>query len=204
MKIVLMLSLSDIGNQISDFLNPSPADIDSMQAGGPITTQCIAQGVLDSFFELASVTWTSAIAAVLFMSVFQRKSADDVQRRFPQFCAVCFGVPLVLALLPLIDNSYGPSGAWCWVTKDGWRFGQFYVPLWICIAFNSVIYFRVLRLLRRTLKAAGPNDATAATIRKFTKRLSWYPFILVIVWFWATVNRIYEASGGAPLFWLYL
>ena len=212
MKLVLMLSLSDIGNQIADFIQPTAAEFASMEAGGPIVPTCYTQAILDSFFELASVTWTSAIAATLFLSVFQRKSTEDVSRRFPIFCAVCYGMPAVLALLPLIDNSYGPSGAWCWISSNIestrqhlWRAFQFYVPLWLCITFNSVVYVRVLRLLHKTLKASGPSDATAATIRKFMARLQYYPFILVVVWLWATINRIYEfASGGKQIFWLYL
>jgi uncharacterized membrane protein YadS len=53
--------------------------------------------------------------------------------------------------------------------------------------------------------AAGSEDDTAVLIRRLLRRLSIYPFLLVVVWFWPTVNRIYEsATGGDQVFWLFL
>lgn len=34
------------------------------------------------------------------------------------------------------------------------RFLVFYIPLWICIFYNAVTYFKVIRLVRRTQRLA--------------------------------------------------
>jgi hypothetical protein len=59
---------------------------------------------------------------------------------------------LLLALLPLADASYGPSGAWCWVRPErvAWVFAQFYAPMWIAVAFNAAVYVGTRRLLLKT------------------------------------------------------
>ena len=86
-----------------------------------------------------------------------------------------------------------------------WRAFQFYVPLWLAIVFNSYVYLRVIRLLRRTVGVSGPGDPLATKMLRVIQRLQWFPLILLIVWVPATVNRIYEtASGGNMIFWLFL
>lgn len=247
--LVCILSACDILNQVSDFISPDAGELAEMAAGGPTTASCYAQAVLDSFFELASVMWTSAIATTLYLSVFRRMSADDVAAKLPLFAAINFGVPLVLTIAPWFDGAYGPSGGWCWIVeaKQYWRALQFYIPLWVVIVYNAVTYVRVVRLLRRTVTvgrgggggggsggggssggsggatprpsprggaaaasapaAAGDaaGDATAAAIRRIVVRLQAYPFILLIVYLPATVNRIAEvAMGGRQVFALFL
>ena len=108
----MMMSLADIGNQISNFASPSSGDIVAMEAGAPITNACLSQSISDSFFELSSILWTTCRAYVLYAFVIQRAHADALWRRVPFFFALCCGVPLLLALLPLADEAYGPAGPW--------------------------------------------------------------------------------------------
>ena len=209
--LVALLSLTDIGSQVfSVLVSPSPAELDAMAAGGAVTPLCIAQAVGSSFFELSSVMWTTAIAATLFLFVFRGMAADAVERRLPLFALACVGAPLLLALLPLADASYGPSGAWCWIRPErvGWVFAQFYVPLWLAVTFNAVVYVATRRLLLRTVEASSARgelaaaDETALKLRRLIERLQLYPAILVVVWTFASINRIYEAATGGdrPVF----
>ena len=230
--LVAILSCCDILNQVADFISPDAGAVAEMAKGAQVTTECYAQAILDSFFELASVLWTTAIAATLYMSVFLRMSADSVQAKLPYFALFCFGVPALLTAAPWFDNAYGPAGGWCWIieAKSYWIFIQFYIPLWLAVAYNATTYVRVVRLLRRTasmglsgaaapaassvaspsmnataLTATSGSDATAATIRRIVRRLQWYPFVLIIVYLPATVNRIVEvSSGGQQYFALFL
>jgi len=229
--LVAVLSLTDIGSQVFNTVaGPSAADIDAMNAGADVTPACLAQAVGASFFELSSVLWTTAIAWTLYLHVFVRMPADQVAARLPTFVAACCGVPLVLALAPLADGSYGPSGAWCWIRADrpAWVFLQFYVPLWGAVAFNAWVYVRTYSLLARTVEASAaaagggsgggggaeamgasaggvPGDETAAKLERVIARLRYYPMILVVVWSFASINRVYEAATGgtAPIFALF-
>ena len=207
--LVAVLSATDIGSQVfSVLVSPSASDLDAMNAGGAVTPVCLAQAIGSSFFELSSVLWTTAIAATLYLFVWRRMAAEDVERKLPLFALVCIGAPLLLALLPLADASYGPSGAWCWIrpTRHAWVFAQFYAPLWVAVIFNGVIYVGTRRLLQRTVQASaasgelGAGDETTLRLRLLIERLSLYPAILVAVWLAASVNRVYEATGGAPIF----
>lgn len=84
------------------------------------------------------------------------------------------------------------------------QFISFYIPLWIAVAFNGYAYWKVLRTLHSTIKLAGPNDPSAENIRKVMKRLSVYPFILVIVWTVESINAIVSAATGNSYFALAL
>lgn len=181
-----------------------------MERTGRVTPECYVQAIGNSIFELSSVLWTTAIAATLYMFVLKRMPADQVEKKLGLMFLVCLGIPILLACLPLFDDGYGPSGAWCWVragtSKTYWQFIIFYGPLWIAIGFNAFVYVRTWRLLRRTLDAAGggAGDETYKKLHAVMQRLQMYPFILLIVWLFASINRLYEAlSGGDQVFALY-
>ena len=96
-----------------------------------VTVQCYIQAVGNSFFELSSVLWTSAIAYTLYLSVMWQMRPEQIEARFPRFLIMCWGVPAILSGLPFIDHAYGVAGSWCWITdaQTKWRFIQFYGEL---------------------------------------------------------------------------
>lgn len=207
--LVMILSVTDVLNQAMDFLQPSAAELDTMEATNIVTTECYVQAIGNSIFELASVLWTTAIAATLYMFIFLRMTPDAVESKFRYMFLFCYGIPVILGLLPLSNNAYGPSGAWCWIrTNKGfeyWQFIQFYGPLWIAIIFNTFVYVRTWRLLRRIYETNSGNDETYQRLKGVMQRLQMYPFILLIVWVFASINRLYEAfSDGKQIFALYL
>ena len=67
------------------------------------------------------------------------------------------------------------------------RFAQFYVPLWIALAFNLYAYVKVTRFIKKYI-------STTLEIR-FIHRLKAYPLVLVICWTFATINTIYNIFG---------
>ena len=91
---------------------------------------------------------------------------------------LCWGVPLVAALVCFAAVGYDSAGFWCWVragdggeTQDGLgaflRFVVFYLPLWACSAFNCVVYMKLSSKLSTMLKygdseAGGLLGGTAA------------------------------------------
>eukprot|EP00899_Mesostigma_viride_P014372 jgi/Mesvir1/22936/Mv19449-RA.1 len=140
----------------------------------------------------------------------------DVATFSATFHVYVWGTSIFLASVPLIGNHYGYSPVFCWV-KSETLYGQilsiliFYGPLWCAILFNAVVYFRVIRRLRHTMKIKGwassfsdKNQHDRLEI-KVVKRLFFYPLILLVCWAWATANRIQNfVSPESPHFWLYV
>lgn len=206
-SLVFLLAVSDWWNQIFDLISPSADELALMEANPNIvTTTCMAQAVGDNFFELSSVLFTTAIAWTLHQTVMYRKQIEDSWRNWAKYCAVCYGVPLILTIAPGAAGAFGATGSECWIKADqvGWKFGVFFVPLWIAITYNAVVYFRVLKLLKRTVAMAGPTDPVAMQIQALSARLSVYPFILAVIWILPSINMIVEAATKQVVFGLVL
>jgi hypothetical protein len=201
------LSFNDIINQLGDFLLPSAQDLNESNPenlSNP-TALCVAQGAIETFAELSSLLWTTAIAVTLYMSVFLRLTADEVKSSVKWYYVACYGIPVVMALIPFTFNGYGPAGAWCWIKERymAMRFIAFYIPLVLAIAFNAVVYTMVVRLIKRTY-TSGADQASAKQIDNTTRKLRLYPFILVIVWLPSLINRIVELSVGREVYGFFL
>lgn len=142
----MLISVSDLGYSIGAFFG-DPDDDSSL---------CTTQAIMISFFELSSVLWTTMIAFTLTTLI--KDQTKDVTQLIGRMHAFCWGVPLLLALLPLTTSSYGDSGGWCWIRTSEWgsfwRFLQFYVPLWLAFGYNSIVYFRVQPRIQELLRAA--------------------------------------------------
>jgi hypothetical protein len=172
----------DIGHAIGFFLPESPESL------------CKTQAMITSYFSLASVLWTAALAFTLYDAVVRRKDVASLELKLVIFAN---GIPLLALIPPLVEGSYGPSGGWCWIKATGsdfksgtfWRLMTFYVPLWLVIAFNLFVYVSVIRYLRQQMRLMLLPDASSA---KLVRRLKLYPGILIVCYTLPTVNRIYQ------------
>lgn len=113
-----------------------------------------------------------------------------------RYMAICFGLPLILTLLPLSTDSYGDTGGWCWITQldsQGltWRMIQFYIPLWIVVLYNSYVYYKVYNQVKDM--NAGRNTPEA---KAMMEKIRYYPLVLIVCEFWASVNAISETILG--------
>ena len=144
------------------------------------------------------------IALTLFRLIVMQKTSSHLMNKFLLYC---FGLPFVAMFLPLLTDSYGNTGtgAWCWIQTPEenedvsmtenllnkgtmWRIVLFYLPLWIAIAFNSVVYIVVTNTLVRVARTQASE--TRPKYLKMIRRLRMYPLILVFCWMGATINRI--------------
>ena len=169
---------------------------------------CVVQAVTESFFELSSVLWTTSIAFTLYMMFFKRKTIKEVEGYFNMYMLFCWGVPLILTIIPGAMDMYGGAGAWCWI-KPGhveWRFLQFYIPLWLAVSFNTYVYVVVIRTTNkgaRMARASGSEAAKEMADRMVASvnRLRWYPMILLIVrgdWRAVAARCFYLTSHRRP------
>ena len=150
----------------------------------------------DTFCALSSVLWTSTIAWALYITVV--RSREDIERLKVYFHLFCWGIPLLIAPLPFITDSYGPAQGWCWIaaSKDNiwlgtmWRLLAFYGPLWLVIPFNIYSYARVIRAIR--VQASCALIEAAHVRDTLIRRLRFYPLVLIICYAPVTIKRIYD------------
>ncbi|CAM9278597.1 unnamed protein product [Discosporangium mesarthrocarpum] len=151
--------------------------------------------------------------------------AGEQARLMCTFHVAVWGLSTLGMVLPLTTKSYGSTGAWCWITASGkpefdvgtfWRYAVLYVPVWVVISYNIMLYARIARMLRRfSVSIAGEGESKSDSIGpsgeqqrrmyKFGKRLLWYPAVLIGCWAFATIQRIQNAVDPTnPVFWLLL
>lgn len=97
-----------------------------------VSWQCWAQAILSKIFTLAAVLWITVIS---FLMYYLTVSNKIFQIRVHHHL-LCWGIPIVVTFLPLINTSIGPSSeydGWCWTvaTKDTPAWGLTFW-LWLC------------------------------------------------------------------------
>ncbi len=174
------------------------------------TAACVVQGIGEQWFQLSSIIWTTIISYTLWNAVINRK---DSAKLMPYYLAVGYGVPFLTSMIPLFTDSYVNTGFWCWFdasTTEGTvlRFLFFYFPLWSAIIFNAWTYYVTITTMKNILMTQETSDKSSDIPNKYKKliaRLKLYPLVLVICWFWGTINRLQNAiSPSHPQFWLFL
>mmetsp|Transcript_16181 Transcript_16181/g.55297 ORF Transcript_16181/g.55297 Transcript_16181/m.55297 type:complete len:271 (-) Transcript_16181:1141-1953(-) len=193
------MAFADTGACISYFLSLSP---DSYSV-------CQAQALLQQLFELSSVLWATVIATTLNLAVRKQESLADIKHHRLYCYGYAWAIPFVVCLLPLMSDSYGLAGAWCWIKEKpraeshAWRFSIFYGPVWCAIVYNGYVYTRCIIVLRRLSSVA--SDEAAFKLRRTIQRLMYYPLILVIGWTPGTINRLQQlVHPKHPVFALYV
>ena len=112
-----------------------------------------------------------------------------------------------------VGRPRAPPGAGCWISSTlrreldsgtAWRFACFYGPLWAAELFNFVVYSTIIRTVRQYAQSsARGNEQDTSKLLRLVRRLQLYPLILIVIWFWGTVNRIQNSiSPRDPQYWL--
>ncbi|CCF40159.1 G-protein coupled receptor [Colletotrichum higginsianum] len=119
---------------------------------GETSALCQAQAFLLEMFMQSDPWWSFAMAVNVYLVFFAGANPSSFREYLWVYCAVCFGFPLVPALVCLFlrphgpnDYIYGNATLWCWINKK-WgdlRIFTYYIPIWFCVLGSSVIYFAV-------------------------------------------------------------
>ena len=121
--------------------------------------------------------------------------------------SMCWGVPLVAALVLLFTNSLGGADAgghetWCWIRSadrgDAAGYVQvavFYLPLIAAFGFNALVYLRVGRAFR-ALVDEGAVDAGKERMVQLRLRLHLLAFLAV--WLAPLVERTWQLGSTPP------
>jgi hypothetical protein len=200
--LIFLLAISDFIHSLSSFIKTSGFMASEADAS------CIAQGVLMNIGELSSVCWTTVIALSIYLSTVVQ---DFKKLRKCYFFFYTLTFTAIFTIGPVITNSYGQAGVWCWLnTKDldnyeAWVWSlTIYIFHWCNILFNifavykSVKYFNI-----RAFEIQTDDQEQANFLKNFCIMLKFFPIILVICWVPATINRIYLFASKKENAFLY-
>ncbi|KAL8616226.1 hypothetical protein ACOMHN_058343 [Nucella lapillus] len=167
---------------------------------------CDIQAWWLTYFDWTVLLWVSCLTFNLFMNIIMTTTTESYEKLYH---GICWGLPLLISLLPFTGNHYGPAGAWCWIKEDlGWRLGIWYVPLFVTIIILFVTYIYIIFRLRRQASAwEGTYDPDTERnhrmLKEDIKPLRFYPFVYLLVSIFPLVNRINNAiNPGHDVFWL--
>mmetsp|Transcript_2838 Transcript_2838/g.4051 ORF Transcript_2838/g.4051 Transcript_2838/m.4051 type:complete len:337 (-) Transcript_2838:253-1263(-) len=220
-RMVALLAFADIGCNFAFFLGDGAESF---------TFRCYLQALSFIYFNLASIFLSAGIAYTVWLMIVHR-SFDLAREREGRVYAVCFGLPALIACLPLITSDYGNTGAWCSITGDHekevdtgsiWMLVCFYIPLWLSIGYICYAYlgvYRVIQGVKAAFAMAGYHEGSGETksepstlalgqpqglAMEYSKRLFLYPLIIVVCYSFASINKIYMLATGNGVFTLYL
>ncbi|XP_033760587.1 cyclic AMP receptor-like protein A [Pecten maximus] len=183
----------------------------SFMMGGvyPLGSACVFKGFWVTYFHWAVLLWDVHITCNLYRNVVKMESLEKFEKIF---CLNCWGIPLVIAIVPLAAGRYGPAGAWCWIV-DEWdlvRLFMWYIPLFLGIFFMITVYlFIVITLNRKASTWHGTYDPDVeqkkARMRNDITALRFYPLVFLLINIIPLINRIQNVTQeGKPVFGLIL
>jgi hypothetical protein len=170
------------------------------------TFRCYIQSFLTNYFPLTSIFWTVVITYLLFDILqkphLQRKKTMEIDLWVH---LVCWGLPLLLTLLPLTTTDYGTfdgEDGWCFLrprngspkwTFHFWLFVAFFAWVYIAILIFSLFLLYVAYVTTSPSGYLQTDSIISSTIHKAIRKLVWYPLIILVSWF---VMTIYELWAG--------
>jgi len=230
-RLVFLLSMSDVLYSFA-MLMGDPDDKSNL---------CYFQAIFSSFFELCSLGWVLAIATTLWGQFVRKWPADVIDPKDKEFqnkqlviyFVVINSISLLLTLLPLTADTYGDSGAWCWIDDSdagqAMRYLTFYIWLWLGIIGIFVMYYQLMnelsdliphegdkggfcyetcRMIKLVASSAQSDDVHVAPVRRIMRRLCLYPIVLIVCWTFGTINRLQNSfdpdNPSIVLFWLHM
>ncbi|XP_073256592.1 cyclic AMP receptor-like protein A isoform X2 [Porites lutea] len=201
-RLILFLSLAACLDSIGFLLTGVPPDDSSL---------CDFQAWLLSFTGFSVLLWVCCITFNLYWNVIKMMKTDQFEKYYH---LVSWGIPFVVACLPLINDHYGPAGAWCWISKESdnsvaWRFATYYIPVYLCIIGLFVVYSYIFITIKRQVQSWGGTysaeaERNKALMKEDIKPLMWYPVVYLVTTICPLIDRIDNAVNSEPNFTLLL
>ena len=173
LRLIMLLSIANLLSSLSYAMSARLLIDDNSS-----DTICQLQAWTMTIFESASVLWTLVIAWTLHEQVVGKRG--DVERLEPLYHALCWGLPLAMAIAMSMSSELGPATPehtdWCWIAggagasrprADWAQLGVFYIPLVLAFGANVVVYLRVSSAFG-ALSAEGAVDPSKGQARGST------------------------------------
>jgi len=155
---------------------------------------CQGFGIIRSWASLSSILWPVAIGVFLWISIHDLSSENLFSKQnhptnaeLMSYQCVCWGLPCVLAFLPLLTHTYGYQEETCWLNQGSWvltwRILIFYG--WTLLAY--LICFGVYLDLYLFLKTQNTTKAESVA-----RKIKYYPAVLILATLPGLINEIRE------------
>ncbi|XP_063069673.1 si:dkey-100n23.5 [Engraulis encrasicolus] len=175
----------------------------------PVGSLCNFQAWWLTYFDWCALAWVCLITLNLYLNLVREVRTDQYEMLYH---VLAWGVPLLMASLPLLWGYYGPAGAWCWITDThvGWRFGIWYVPLFSLIFLMICCYVRIICVANQRMQSwigtfNPERERRKMALAEEIGPLKWYPFVYLLVSLFPLINRIHNSIYPAsPVFSLTL
>ncbi|OMJ87985.1 hypothetical protein SteCoe_10138 [Stentor coeruleus] len=165
---------------------------------------CIAQAFLIEFGSISGLLWTSIIAFCLYCVVVQE--INNIKKYHMFMILIGYILPIFIAALPQMTNSYGEDNGWCWIKQEYyrflWRIGGFYAIMVIVLFFNAICYYKIIREIRYEIELLTDSDHEISDKQKLFSRFRMYPLVIVICYLPLLCKRIYEIFNDDSIYWL--
>lgn len=155
------------------------------------TVLCKIQGALLNLFGWNTCLWIICIMLNMYCKLL---FTLDISKYEKVITVICWLFPVLVMVLPFIDDVYGPAGVWCWITNDWrWRLG-----VWYCLRFFSLLVLMATtihmtifmhRFGKKRVSTAGALDNVKEDIRT----LRAYPIVYFFFNLFPVINRIHNA-----------
>ncbi|XP_053733235.1 cyclic AMP receptor 1 isoform X3 [Synchiropus splendidus] len=163
-----------------------------MAESHPEGSLCDFQAWWLTYFDWSALAWVCLITLNLYLNLLKETSTNRYEMLYH---LLAWGVPLIMASLPLLKGYYGPAGAWCWITDDhvAWRFGIWYVPLFSLIFLMMCCYARIIYVANDRMQSWSgtfnpERERRKVSLAKEIKPLKWYPSVYLLVSIFPLIN----------------
>ena len=204
-RLILYLSLAALFNSLSIVARLYRIRYDDRSE--TMDKLCIAAAFVDQTTMCSLFMAFSVITFTLFMRAIFHKNTSRLE---PLYFILIFAFPLTFNWIPFLHETYGPSGAWCWikvVNPDDdcsehiigvyLRFALWYIPSYALLIIMFLAYVCiVVSVTRQRHRWAGRYDPEARNRRDQMHNEVWpllfYPIGLFVLNMFPLVNRIHD------------
>ena len=158
----------------------------------------LLQGLFTNYFPVSSWLWCIMIIYHLHQIVVHKK----VFKSFLTIKLICWLVPLVPTLFPLITDSYGPPNIpdWCFIVPRENPIWSDSTIFWVIVAFYGwffvtvicMVYLAAIIILH--IRAIGTDSLAAKSVYKSLYKLAPHPAIIIACWTGQAYMDIMDAS----------
>lgn len=154
---------------------------------------CWFQGLSTNANFLSSAFWTATIAYQLTHIRRKGKVLEDLR----YFHLLNWGLPIVMALLPLTTNTYAQSNGWCFIGESAaspawgllaWTLLSFYLWQWLCIL--ATLY------LLLSIYISSRDEVVHSIFKSSINKLACYPLVYLLCWIPASLSDFHRRSNG--------
>lgn len=204
-RLILYLAIATLTYSIVSALN-----VEGYKAyrNDSIRSYCVFTG----FLEQVTSWWVLLAVTNIMTDLFVKVMFQKVTERFELvYVLVTFGVPILIAFIPFIQLSYGPSGAWCWIRGNQYtdcnsfllgtllQFILYYMPLYgLMIALLVMLIIVFVKLRKQRMSWTGNFEPAVLEMRKKMSKevfpLISYPIIFLVLNIFPLILRITNAA----------